>query len=700
VEIDGKIGLGGRRQGQLGLLVKASSGSSARSLGRFLGLPDVIAADPRFTNSAGNLRLAGLITLGRRAPGVLDLSADGEVSGGRLSFSLNSDGSGKDLASSRMEVFGRLTGEDGSLLVDNLVRREANGDDPVVAAQAREAAYGAPEPGELSLRASGVPEKGLSTVVSLRSKPVAASFEGVATFADSSLGLEGAIRASAQDAGRLLEAVRLDTLIGIERQPLRLAAVLRRDAARLQLEDAMVAVGEQAIRGLASIETRDGQSYVSVKARANEVALGALLAGFTRSAPQPAAAGEVTETGTVAEQAKEDENEQAKGAAAAEVAWSDQPFTFAALEGVEAHIELDARRMELLPGLALEDAGLVAEASQGRIELSTLVGSALGGKVRIEGSLGQETAGASARVTAELSGLALERLPDGETGLSRVRGTGSLTLALSGKGLSPRGLVTVLAGSGELRIAAGEIAGFAPLTADAVAQTVLAEKARRYDEEEIAELVAEKRFLGRLTFDSLAAPVTVADGTLRIEAMSLETPEARTTVKTALDLQTLALDSEWTLDPKPATAGTPALPGLSIVYSGGLREAPRLGARISADALVRELVARRLVGGLGQLDGVRSVEGLAAEGGFTPPEIAAASIADGASEALDIPEPTVIEIPEPTAPQAISRAAPSTALGGGITIRRLEKSGEVTRQAKQSRQAKQAKPTVSQESRR
>jgi hypothetical protein len=46
----------------------------------------------------------------------------------------------------------------------------------------------------------------------------------------------------------------------------------------------------------------------------------------------------------------------------------------------------------------------------------------------------------------------------------------------------------------------------------------------------------------------------------------------------------------------------------------------------------------------------------------------------------------VIAIPEPTAPQAISRAAPpSAALGGGVTIRKLQKSGQGVRQAKQTK---------------
>ncbi len=692
IETDGALMLGGKREGQLGLLIEASAGEAVQSMALYLGLPTAVAGDPRFLGAAGKLRLAGLLTVGRRGPGVLDLTADGEADGGRLTLSLRSDGTGKTLGASQVDLFCRMTHPDGARLVGNLVRNKpaAEGLGAAAVAAVEEAGEvlggGEIEPGELSLRASGVPEKGLSTVLSLRSKPVAASFEGVATLVDGRLDLEGALRATAADAGQALKLARLDRLFDGRGEPLRLAAVLRREQARLQIEDAIAAVGSRAFRGSLSLEDRDGRTYASLKARISKLELVSLLRGLTPahgvSAPEP-----VTETGSTS--AAQDVGASTAEVTTAVVPWSDLPFDFSAFDGIEAHVEIDAGTLQLLPGFALTKASLVAEASEGRIDLTSLEGEALGGKVRLDGVLKRETAGASAKVAGELSGVSLLRIVDPEANLARASGSASLTLSASGTGLSPRGLVTVLAGSGELRLAGGELTGLAPATVDAVARTVLAEDARNYDTEDTTAMLGERRFFGRFPFEGIQVPVTVADGTLRIGEAVADTREAKLAVKSALDLQTLMLDSEWTLQPKAAEPRTSALPGFSLLYAGSLAEAAKIQPRISAEPLLRELAARRLIGGPEQLQGVWPVVEGGAEAGLAPEVAAVAATETG--DSLDIPEPAVIVIPEPTAPQAISRAAPASSqrsLIGSVTTRKLKKSGQ---QAQQSQQANPGK---------
>ena len=98
-------------------------------------------------------------------------------------------------------------------------------------------------------------------------------------------------------------------------------------------------------------------------------------------------------------------------------------------------------------------------------------------------------------------------------------GKADLDLSLKGEGLSPRGVISVISGKGQLALSKGTFYGLSP--------SVLKKAANTYLKEEIPDkkgLVAklESDFRdGRLPYAPVSLPLLIRDGVLRIEPAEL-----------------------------------------------------------------------------------------------------------------------------------------------------------------------------------
>jgi hypothetical protein len=94
--------------------------------------------------------------------------------------------------------------------------------------------------------------------------------------------------------------------------------------------------------------------------------------------------------------------------------------------------------------------------------------------------------------------------------------------------------------------------------------------------------------------------IDVADGAAKLEAFTLPSPAGTTTVTTTVDLSSLMVDSAWLLEPRAPDVEQPdkprkgALPSVSFIYVGPLKDAWMLQPRITADQLERELAIRKM----------------------------------------------------------------------------------------------------------
>ena len=138
------------------------------------------------------------------------------------------------------------------------------------------------------------------------------------------------------------------------------------------------------------------------------------------------------------------------------------------------------------------------------LRVSKLTGKLWGGKFKADATLtakaaGRANAGRRARLTADLTldRADLRKLPAASDGRSLAKGFGDLRLSLSGEGLSPHGLVSVLAGQGSLRLDGGAIYGLAPQAIAKAARNFLG--APKRPDGGMARLVADEFKARRLS---------------------------------------------------------------------------------------------------------------------------------------------------------------------------------------------------------
>ncbi len=205
----------------------------------------------------------------------------------------------------------------------------------------------------------------------------------------------------------------------------------------------------------------------------------------------------------------------------ASTVWSDRPFRLAILDGIKARLRLDADRIEVMNGLSLEDAHLKASTDSNGVVLESMDGNALGGAIKASGSLRREPAGASLKLEASIEGAELEEIFVDETGRSRAKGRTKARLALQASGLTPRGLIAVLEGGGELQIENGQIIGLSPVTVDQAARALLAGDAK-ITPEIIGEAIGSSREGADFPMGALSTKLSVIDGTLRAEQVEID----------------------------------------------------------------------------------------------------------------------------------------------------------------------------------
>ena len=194
------------------------------------------------------------------------------------------------------------------------------------------------------------------------------------------------------------------------------------------------------------------------------------------------------------------------------------------------------------------------------------------------------------------------------TGSPRASGTIGGEIKFSGKGTSPRNVLSALQGGGTLELGDAKLAALWP---GAIAMA--AEAALKADPDKLAGVVQQTLVPG-LAGGQLSLPGTlkleIADGQLRVKPFAIHTADGRAQGGASLDLRTLNLDSEWRLDQKPAAgpADKPALPTVTVTYRGPVGSPDGLEPRIASEALERELSVRRMERDVEELERLRKLD--------------------------------------------------------------------------------------------
>ncbi len=574
--------------------LEAPSAAAVATLDRFLALPEAVRAPALRYALSAPLRLAGTIRQdaegGRRT---CEIAIDGSAAGERITFALRGDAGLFDIAGAQADIVVTMAGKDGGRLLARLAGRAAKS--PVAEAASLEPTVA----GTLTIRASGIPRTELATVAKLTSDGLSASFDGNVSFAGETERIDGKIAIAVASAAPLLETFGIVASEELS-SAVDLTARITAAGSEAAFDGIEARIDGDPVSGSARVAYAGPAPDIDIVLKAARVRLPGLLVPLLAAGPLAAETVEIAEASeAITVPAGNDE----AGEPEAGTVWSDRPFRLAILDGVRARLRLAADQIEVLNGLSLEDAHLKASFGSGGVVLENMDGNALGGAVKASGALRREPAGASLDLEASIEGAELEEIFVDVTGRSKAKGRTRARLALTASGLTPRGMIAVLEGGGELQIEGGQIIGLSPVTVDQAARVLLAGDTK-ITQETIGEAIGSSRQGADFPMGAFETKLSVIDGTLRAEQVEITAAQSTVRLKGKLDLDSLQIESDWTIAPKAQAPLKAPLPSVTIVYAGPLAELRTLAAEADVEALERELLARRLIGGEEELQGL------------------------------------------------------------------------------------------------
>ena len=154
----------------------------------------------------------------------------------------------------------------------------------------------------------------------------------------------------------------------------------------------------------------------------------------------------------------------------------------------------------------------------------------------------------------------------------RAVATGTLDLSANfeATGRSPAGMIASLTGGGTLAIHEGEARYLNPQAGVLVIRD--SDLGQEFTEDALRELFGSYIDNGSLTFAEVEAPFAIAAGTVRFQNIAVDAAETRASGSAAIDLNTMIVDSDWTLtlDSGDDKFGGDIPPQVGIVFRGPL----------------------------------------------------------------------------------------------------------------------------------
>ena len=571
----------GKAKGTLRGLVAAANPDAAAELWRLLGVRSANEdAAPGGRLDVAPLRLAGSIGFGNAPAGSVDISADGLLRGSRIVASARLDGGLDNWRAAPVDITAAVESPDVARFLQPVLKSKA---------QLRERRGLPPAPGRLTLKASGVPADAVVGLARLEAPGFNLALSGRGTWAGKGdPKFAGELTVDTPDAAQAAAIAGWMTPAGAVGVGIEGTADVELSEGVLLIVPRGTMVGGGPVAGFISIRPDADRSRFEARLATREVALSRLL-------------GMVTESGGPSRTTPQ-------SADAAAEPWPDQPFDFGGLTQTSGRIALETDKLTMADGMSLQSAVLEAEIAPGTVKVTKLEGDALGGRISSELTLSQIAAGAELNVDVRLTDARLDALRPRRGGGGDVKGTGSLVFKASGRGPTPHGLLNTLTGRGEAELTSAAVTGLSPNAVGSAIDSLIAGK---FDPGKDGSRTALVNALepGSLALASRKIPVTLSDGALRIDPFTVEEARGRVSNRTTVELATLKVDSEWTIEPKvSARATTPArpfLPAISVVYVGSLRDVARLEPKVSTEALERELAVRKMELDVDELERVR-----------------------------------------------------------------------------------------------
>ncbi len=600
VKADGRVtGFDSKPDGAVNLSIDAPSAQSVTNLVRLAGLDGVSSGARQRIEALAPFRLTGNLSAIKKER-LLKLTLAGNAGGSELTFSGRLSGDLNALRDAKVDVTGMIGNANGHRLIAQLAPEVALGEEATSQTGA----------GVLNISALGAIKSGLISRIELQTPQARGRFEGeIGLLDEPAWTLKGNLDMRASQAGMALSMLRLLPGGSPVTGAIDLHAAISKNAAKYDVSDLALTIGGETIRGTAEVDMARGRPMGKIDINAASASLpkiAAYLVDWDRQDP----------TAQIVD-----------AASGGPGYWPNRAFALTALQGVDGTLKLKASTMTLAEEIPLTDARLEASLSSGTLTVSRLEGRLYAGKFMASGTFKalQGRAGLDAKL--QLTDADLAALTQVAGGKELAKGKADLQLSLGGEGFSPRGVLTVLSGSGELRLDKGTLHGLSP--------SVLKKAANTYMTQEIPEKTRLTAQLngdfrkGNLGFAAITTPIELKDGVIHLRDAGFTGEDYRANAGLTLDLGALRLDSEWEVAYLGKTDDGQRLPPVHLVFAGPLAGFGNLTAQISIDQFERYLSMKRLDLDMERLEKFGQPQRGAAKGQPAAPRKGSAPVSSG-----------------------------------------------------------------------
>jgi uncharacterized protein involved in outer membrane biogenesis len=617
VKADGQIrGLDSRPDGALNLSIDAPSAQSVTNLARLAGFDSVSSGARARIEAMAPFRLTGKLG-GTAKERLLKLTLAGNAGGSELSFTGQMHGDWNNLPDARVDVSGVIGNSDGRRLIAQLA--------PEVPLDKADQ----PGSGFVKISAQGAMKSGLASRIDLQTPHARGRFEGqIAPLEAPAWGFNGELNMRASQAATALSMLRISPGGTPVTGAIDLKASISKSGAKYQLGNLSLTIGGETVRGTAEVDVAGDRPAAKIDIQAASVTLPKIAAYLIDWGRQ-----DIT-------------SQFADVASGGESIWPNKAFLLSALQAGDGTLQIKAPAIWLSDDIKLGDGRLEASLKSGTLTLSKLQGQLYGGTFSGSGALKalQGRAGFDAKV--KLGNVDLAALSKAQGGTKLADGNADFEMTLEGQGLSPRGILTVLSGSGELKLTKGKIYGLSPAALKTAGDTYLSQEIP--DKAQLTAKLDGDFRKGSLPFEQLTIPVVVKDGVLRVADVEVKGPDYKANAGAIVDLASFRLDSEWDVTYLgKATDGQP-LPPVRLAFAGPVAQFSSLTPQLDADQFERYLSIKRIDRDMDKLEKLNEQRGNPRNAPARP--VAKTAPGSGVSEQHAAPAPSAGGPGEPAPP--------------------------------------------------
>lgn len=578
-------------------LVSAPNVEAARAFLSLLGFEDGSKEDLDRVAGLAPFRLAGTLGLSGAASNSNTLSLDGTLGNGRLSASLRFDGGRAQWRTSPLDFNATIDSPDVAGLVATLFDaklKSGSGSAPATS-------------GSAIIKAAGVPADGLLSFADVTGEGLSLGYRGQVRFAKpNETGLDGELKVAASDARLASALAGLNVAEGASRVPIGGTIGVRREGGVLNLNSDALTLGESTLSGRLAVTAGDsGRKTIDASLAANKASFATLLAPLLATADDANVLDAVTAPSPAPPPRTAPEPEVPT------VIWPEHAFDLAPLDRIDGKIVFSAGTLSLEPGLSIGNARLTAELSPQGIKVTRFEGDAVGGRLTSQLDITRAPAGIGLDGTLRID-VASKPVVTSDGGAPPPGDAVAFGVTFQSRALSPAAIVAALTGKGELTVGDATLTGNSPAGVSAVARAALTGQGPSGGDQ-LVEAVKASLKQGEVKLGKIAVPVEISDGALKLGKVQIDMTEGRSTFETAVELATMKIDSEWQIEPKldkglTVNAARALLPPVTVVYTGKLSQFAALEPQVSASALERELVVRKMELDVGELERLRKVD--------------------------------------------------------------------------------------------